>query len=370
MAMTRREEPIPALSAGLSHLMLTGVFLLVALPGHPPLRELSPVPPPVAAPAPSSPAVVSPGAPQPASSAAEPSPAVETADVKDEWPQEEVVRGREQCMHLLSGMAAEFEMMESIKKGECGLPAPVLLKSIGSDPKVVFDPPVQVNCRMVAALGKWAKTTLQPNARARFSSSVTRVVGASGYSCRNIYNLPNARLSQHALANAIDIGGFGLANGRYISVLKGWGPTVRDIQAAAKRAKAKAEAEAKRKDKAKAGDKEQASSNSTVAEAKDTAATEAVAGRREKLAKQVTQASLTPIPQKPLLAQKKSAVAAEPAEKPAEAQKPTKEAQFLRSIHGGACGEFGTVMGPEANDPHRNHFHLDLISRRGRGYCE
>ena len=28
------------------------------------------------------------------------------------------------------------------------------------------------------------------------------------------------------------------------------------------------------------------------------------------------------------------------------------------------------VVNAEANDPHRNHFHLDLIQRRSRGYCE
>ncbi len=54
----------------------------------------------------------------------------------------------------------------------------------------------------------------------------------------------------------------------------------------------------------------------------------------------------------------------------ADPAKPTKEALFLRAIHSGACGPFGTVLGPEANDPHRNHFHLDLIPRRSRGYCE
>jgi hypothetical protein len=54
----------------------------------------------------------------------------------------------------------------------------------------------------------------------------------------------------------------------------------------------------------------------------------------------------------------------------AEPPKPTTEGLFLRAIHDGACREFGTVLGPEANDPHRNHFHLDLIVRRGRGICE
>jgi len=259
-------------------------------------------------------------------------------------------------MHLLSGTPVEIEYLEPIKKGQCGLPAPVRLKSVGASPKVVFDPPVHVNCRMAAALGKWAKATLQPEARDRFKSEVVRIVGASGYSCRNIYNRPNARLSQHALANAIDIGGFRFANGRTVGILKGWGLTARDIEARAKAAaevKAKAEAKAKASGSNEAGPKKQPE--------KATAA----AGRSEKSGKAVTQASLT------LPAGETAPSLTGSAPKADEEQaKPTKEALFLRAIHRGACKEFGTVIGPEANDPHRNHFHLDLIPRRSRGYCE
>jgi hypothetical protein len=33
--------------------------------------------------------------------------------------------------------------------------------------------------------------------------------------------------------------------------------------------------------------------------------------------------------------------------------------KFLRDVHGGACGFFDTVLGPEYNAAHRDHFHLD-----------
>ena len=38
---------------------------------------------------------------------------------------------------------------------------------------------------------------------------------------------------------------------------------------------------------------------------------------------------------------------------------------FLRAVHTGACQEFSTVLGPEADAFHRDHFHLDL-ARHGR----
>jgi len=46
------------------------------------------------------------------------------------------------------------------------------------------------------------------------------------------------------------------------------------------------------------------------------------------------------------------------------------EAIFLRQIHGSACGAFGTVLGPEANEAHRNHLHFDLAPRRRGAFCE
>ena len=44
-------------------------------------------------------------------------------------------------------------------------------------------------------------------------------------------------------------------------------------------------------------------------------------------------------------------------------------AAFLRGAHRTACRIFGTVLGPEANDAHRNHFHVDLAPRRRSNYC-
>jgi hypothetical protein len=48
----------------------------------------------------------------------------------------------------------------------------------------------------------------------------------------------------------------------------------------------------------------------------------------------------------------------------------TDERRFLRGVHEAACGEFRTVLGPDADRHHRDHFHLDLQNRRnGSSYC-
>jgi hypothetical protein len=45
-------------------------------------------------------------------------------------------------------------------------------------------------------------------------------------------------------------------------------------------------------------------------------------------------------------------------------------AQFLRDVHDGGCKVFGTVLGPEANEAHTNHFHLDVAKRRHSAFCQ
>ena len=91
---------------------------------------------------------------------------------------------------------------------------------------------------MVAALNRWLEKTVQPAGHAAFGSPVARIVGSS-YACRNRYNLPNDRLSQHAFANAIDFRCSFLPMGDRIDIAQGWGPTRRDLVACKAAAKAK-----------------------------------------------------------------------------------------------------------------------------------
>jgi hypothetical protein len=48
-----------------------------------------------------------------------------------------------------------------------------------------------------------------------------------------------------------------------------------------------------------------------------------------------------------------------------------KERAFLRRLHQSACKRFGTVLGPEYNAAHANHFHFDMAKsmRNGTAYC-
>ena len=41
----------------------------------------------------------------------------------------------------------------------------------------------------------------------------------------------------------------------------------------------------------------------------------------------------------------------------------------LRGMHAAACGPFGTVLGPNADAAHRDHFHFDTARHRKSAYC-
>ncbi|MEX5539349.1 extensin-like domain-containing protein [Pseudomonas poae] len=78
------------------------------------------------------------------------------------------------------------------------------------------------SCPLAVAFALFEHHSLQPAAQAVFGQAVARVDHLGSFACRNVYNRADGRLSQHASANALDIAGFRLADGRRISVLKDW----------------------------------------------------------------------------------------------------------------------------------------------------
>ena len=45
------------------------------------------------------------------------------------------------------------------------------------------------------------------------------------------------------------------------------------------------------------------------------------------------------------------------------------QGRVLRNIHESACGPFRTVLGPEADQYHQDHIHVDVGRRSGSNYC-
>jgi hypothetical protein len=82
----------------------------------------------------------------------------------------------------------------------------------------------QVTCETAVALALWLEHEVQPAAAEMLGQKVASIQSWGSYACRNIVGnrLWSGRRSQHATANAADIGGFTLADGRRISVRAHW----------------------------------------------------------------------------------------------------------------------------------------------------
>lgn len=82
----------------------------------------------------------------------------------------------------------------------------------------------QLSCETAVALALWLEHEVQPLAIEIFGQKVASIRSYGSYACRNVIGSPfwRDRRSQHATANAVDIGGFVLADGRRISVRRHW----------------------------------------------------------------------------------------------------------------------------------------------------
>lgn len=321
------------------------------------------------------------------------------------WSAAEIASARAVCAQIFKSLDVVTLPEEPIKEGPCGDPAPVRLVSIGT---VTLSPPPIVNCQMVEAMHRWLSKDLQPLARKHLRSPITTINVMSSYSCRNAYGRARGSLSEHARANALDIRGFVTKKGAESELLAHWGPTKKEL-AEAKRIAAERAAAAKTARLAEAQRKREARQQAMAARKAGKAEAEraltaelappmradatpaitmlgATAGRfyrtlvedeadaageiqnepdtmgseAQKLGGPKIEAAAVQVPEP------KTTIA--PAKAPRRAVN-TQYARFLREAHTSACRIFGTVLGPEANKAHLNHFHIDLAERNRGNYC-
>ena len=93
--------------------------------------------------------------------------------------------------------------------------------AIAAGPAAVT-PAATLACPLVATLDRFVSDQVQPAAARWFNQPVVEIKQISAYSCRGMNGDPNARISEHAFGNALDIAAFTLADGRKITVKDGW----------------------------------------------------------------------------------------------------------------------------------------------------
>lgn len=103
--------------------------------------------------------------------------------------------------------------------GACGISNAVRVRSVGG---ITLSQQSLMNCTTAQTLNSWVSNEAVPSVGKR-GGGLTSLRVVAHYACRTRNSKRGARLSEHAKGNAIDIAGFGLANGKEITVLGDWG---------------------------------------------------------------------------------------------------------------------------------------------------
>ena len=103
--------------------------------------------------------------------------------------------------------------------GACGISNAVRVRSVGG---ITLSQQSLMNCTTAQTLNSWVSNEAVPTVGKR-GGGLTSLHVVAHYSCRTRNSKRGARLSEHAKGNAIDIAGFGLADGKEITVLGDWG---------------------------------------------------------------------------------------------------------------------------------------------------
>lgn len=81
------------------------------------------------------------------------------------------------------------------------------------------------SCPLALSSALFVSQQARPLTKTWTGSELVRIEHLGSYACRNIYHRPDARRSEHATAEALDISAFRLANGERVTILHGWRST-------------------------------------------------------------------------------------------------------------------------------------------------
>lgn len=129
------------------------------------------------------------------------------------------------CQQALSTSPLRYTVqVDSSPSAACPLSNTLRVQASG----VRFSSSFMASCPLAAAFTLFERHGLQPAAREVFGQPVVQVEHVGSFACRTIAG--TQRRSQHASANALDIVGFRLADGRRISVLQDWSKQGKNAQ--------------------------------------------------------------------------------------------------------------------------------------------
>ena len=119
------------------------------------------------------------------------------------------------CQGRLGSIATFRPLPDLVGAGECGASDVVLLQAVtlADRTKVPLAPPATLRCTMAEAIAHWVREDVAPAVN-KLGAPLRGVDNYDSYECRGRNRIRGATLSEHGRANALDVRGFRLADGR------------------------------------------------------------------------------------------------------------------------------------------------------------
>lgn len=134
-----------------------------------------------------------------------------------------LTQDKAQCTALLDQAGIRYTALPARSDGaQCGYDDVVRLTSGGARSIGYRPASLGISCPVAASLALWEWNVVQPAARALFDADVVAIDHLGSYNCRRISGRSGSDWSEHARANAVDIAGFRLSDGRQIRVIRDW----------------------------------------------------------------------------------------------------------------------------------------------------
>lgn len=121
------------------------------------------------------------------------------------------------CRRRLERLGATFEALPPIANGQCGAAKPLKVTALAG---VALPSPVTLVCGAAEALARWT-VEVQVAAERDLGHPLTSLSIGTSYECRGQNHDRDARLSEHAVANGIDVMGYGFTGRGPIGVIAG-----------------------------------------------------------------------------------------------------------------------------------------------------
>lgn len=103
--------------------------------------------------------------------------------------------------------------------GACPLANVVRVRDFGP---VSLSSSFLASCPLALSSALFVSQQARPLTKTLMGRELTRIDHLGSFACRNIYHRADARRSEHASAEALDVSAFRLADGERVTVLKGW----------------------------------------------------------------------------------------------------------------------------------------------------